>query len=373
MLYVLNRFFTEDTAAMEEFFKAIQQKESKQLLADAESFAKREKKATAMVIAHIAEISKRKLALDLGYRSLFDYCEKRLNISSGGVWQRIQVANVCNRFPEVLKSLAQGEINLTAASKISPHLSKDNVLALIDKAKNLSTRELEEYLVTLQPKATFAPSVRKQPQLILASEKIPDTKAIDATDPVTATALKDPAPIILEPATSKRYNLRLSISKELKEKIDRLAEVMGFSNPSANLEEIFDLAITTTLEKKDPKIIQQRRDARQQKKAEEKPSVPKGEDSNSNVKGRYIPAEVKGLVLKRAGYRCEWVGEDQKRCSQRACLEIDHVQPFALGGKSHPDNLQILCRLHNLRKAEIDYGEELMQRKILFAQGNRRG
>ncbi|MBF0441244.1 MAG: HNH endonuclease [Oligoflexales bacterium] len=40
-------------------------------------------------------------------------------------------------------------------------------------------------------------------------------------------------------------------------------------------------------------------------------------------------------------------------------MEMDHIFPEAYGGKAQPRNLQILCKSHNLRKAEHDMGEEV--------------
>ncbi len=65
-----------------------------------------EKQCVARVVAHLSEISDRKAHLELGYKSLFDYSVKHLGLSEGCAYLRIQVANICRRFPEVLDSLA---------------------------------------------------------------------------------------------------------------------------------------------------------------------------------------------------------------------------------------------------------------------------
>ena len=45
----------------------------------AEKLLSRERRHTAALIAHLAEISRRKGHLELGYKSLFDYCVIRLS------------------------------------------------------------------------------------------------------------------------------------------------------------------------------------------------------------------------------------------------------------------------------------------------------
>lgn len=56
-----------------------------------------------------------------------------------------------------------------------------------------------------------------------------------------------------------------------------------------------------------------------------------------------IPDDVKQLVLTRDGHRCV-------HCGSRSELQFDHVIPYANGGSSDPENLQILCGRCNRRK-----------------------
>ncbi|HVR75866.1 MAG TPA: hypothetical protein VMT52_16160, partial [Planctomycetota bacterium] len=53
-----------------------------------------ENRNVALVIAHRAELSRRKGDLKLGYPNLFVYCVKKLGLSEGSVALRVQVANV---------------------------------------------------------------------------------------------------------------------------------------------------------------------------------------------------------------------------------------------------------------------------------------
>ena len=55
-----------------------------------EKLVRAEKRNVALVVAHIAEMSRRKGQLDCGYKNLFDYCARRLNLSEGSVARRIQ-------------------------------------------------------------------------------------------------------------------------------------------------------------------------------------------------------------------------------------------------------------------------------------------
>ena len=41
-------------------------------------------------------------------------------------------------------------------------------------------------------------------------------------------------------------------------------------------------------------------------------------------------------------------------------LELDHIEPVALGGRSTVDNLRLCCRSHNSLHAEHVFGREHM-------------
>ena len=70
-----------------------------------------ENRTIAKLIAHLAEMSSRKTALKLGYKSLYEYCITGLNLSEGAVPARIHVANVSRRFPQLLIALAESRIS----------------------------------------------------------------------------------------------------------------------------------------------------------------------------------------------------------------------------------------------------------------------
>ena len=74
----------------------------------------RECEDVAIVIAHLAEMDKRKLFAEEGCSSLKSYCMEVLHLSEDQAYSRIDVARVARKFPSVLEMLADGLVHLTA-------------------------------------------------------------------------------------------------------------------------------------------------------------------------------------------------------------------------------------------------------------------
>ena len=143
------------------YFEELKKLSSKDLDRSARDVSLNEKQNTARLIAHISEIGERKHHLKLGYKNLFDYCVKRLNLGEGSVYRRTQVARICRSYPEILEALHTGHLNLTGASIIAPHLTTDNAKTLIDEAAGKTKIEIEKLIVKFAPKKPFKPSFRR--------------------------------------------------------------------------------------------------------------------------------------------------------------------------------------------------------------------
>ena len=187
----------------------------------AEKLVRAEKRNAALLIAHIAEVSERKLALERGYKNTFDYCVKRLNLSEGAVALRLHVANVSKRIPQLLAAIAENRVSLSVAGLLAPHLEEGNVDRVLADCKGMSKRAAEEYVVQFRPKPVFKPSIRKQSVQTAYPTKAPPLPPIPPR--------QDP-PNIIQPAEPDRFNRPFSADREFKEKFDRLAEVLGVEN-----------------------------------------------------------------------------------------------------------------------------------------------
>jgi hypothetical protein len=178
---------------------------------------------------------------------------------------------------------------------------------------------------------------------------------------------------VLEPARSDVFNFRFSADKNFKEKVERLAEVLGVENPLKNMAEFFERAMDISLEKKDPKKKLERRLETERKRgtcsrktSPDEVAAEGGDPSGPDNKAtsRYIPSEVRERVYARAGYQCQYEAPDGTRCSARTGLEIDHERPFAIYRSHDERHLRLLCKRHNRFQAERVYGAGFIRAKI---------
>jgi len=108
--------------------------ESLRLLPDEElvrrlkSLAARERRATALLVAHVAELDTQDVYLRAGCSSLFAYCRDALALSEHEALNRIEAARTARRFPIIVDLLVAGEINLTTVRLLGPHLTVENHL-----------------------------------------------------------------------------------------------------------------------------------------------------------------------------------------------------------------------------------------------------
>src|SRR3990170_8815828 len=123
------------------YFQTLEGLSTEELDRSAEKLVRAEKRNVALVIAHIAEMSRRRGQLERGYKSLFEYCTRRLHLSEGSVALRIQVANVSRRFPQILVALLENRMSLTVAGLLAPVLTESNVEKLLSDCAGMTRRE----------------------------------------------------------------------------------------------------------------------------------------------------------------------------------------------------------------------------------------
>jgi 5-methylcytosine-specific restriction endonuclease McrA len=125
------------------------------------------------------------------------------------------------------------------------------------------------------------------------------------------------------------------------DRLRRIQDLLRHSVPDGDVETIVDKALTLLLEHAE----------RTKMAATPRPRSRTPISSTT----RHIPAAVKRAVWERDGGRCTFQGTEG-RCQETGFLEFHHVVPYAAGGETSAENLQLRCRAHNALEAERWFG-----------------
>ena len=190
-----------------------------------------------------------------------------------------------------------------------------------------------------------------------------------------------------QPTRPRRVVIRFEASGELAAQIEHAKSLLAHLGKAGSLSDLFGEALAALIEKRDPMQKAARRAKRQAQREAKKaaatdPTVvatngsprrhevltkqveaevtgacaPSPVEVTAKVRRRYVPADVRGDVWLRSGGRCEFVSTGGRRCEAITFLELDHIEPFALGGETSVANGRILCAAHNQHRAEQTFG-----------------
>lgn len=302
---------------------------NEELLLQTEVLVREERNVTISVLHCLQEVEARLLHAELGYSNIYEFCTKHLNYSNGAAHRRISAMRVLKTLSIVEKAktekkIENGSLSLTNLSlfygflkteeKIAERIySDEQKLKLLRELEHLSRREAERKLASIQPK-----------MLRNDSERV-------VTDDLT--------------------EIRFLADETLIQKLNRVREITAHTHARASYAQLLHKLADEYLKKHDPMM----KEPAPQKKATEAPSAndagPKPIEKTKP--SRYIPSAIRQEVWIRDNGRCTYThAETQNRCGSKFGLEIDHIEPYAFGGKHEVANLRLLCRTHNALAAK---------------------
>ena len=329
----------------------------RELLDETERVLDRERRTSAELLALLAEIDTRRLYLGEGYSSLFTYCTQAMHLSEPAAYSRITAARASRRFPVILTLIADGAVTLTTVSLLAAHLTDENHEALLDAARHKSKRDVERLVASLHPQPDIPASVRKLPPPRMESPPpppaAPAATAASATlvSPPLVMARRDPSrtanrPSVV-PLAPSRYLIRVTVSDATYGKFERAQSLLRHSIPDGDAAAVLDRALTLLVaDLERTRLATTQRHVRRTQQT-----------SAPTSRSRHVPASVKREVWARDGGQCAFVGRDG-RCRETGFLELHHMVPYADGGRTSADNLQVRCRSHNAFEAERWFGRQ---------------
>jgi 5-methylcytosine-specific restriction endonuclease McrA len=337
---------------------------------------------TAILLAHIAEVDRRRLYADAGYSSMFLYCVGQFDFSEDMAGRRITAARIARRFPTVFEAVADGRLHISALCLLSKPLKllrADAGVELLASAEHKSNDEIRVLLAERFPQPDLASRVRPLPvktpnECVLSSHaparvEVQDSSGV-SQDAAAAERLEGTHPEMhsatigldhaasgrTRPLSPCRFALQLTMSAATREKLQRVQDLLAPGVPRNDLAQLLDRALDALIEK-----IERKRFG----KTDKPRNAPTSQDPD------HIPASVRRAVHERDGGRCTFLADSGRQCEEDGDLDYDHITPRADGGKSTVPNLRLRCHAHNQLAAEQRFGTGFMQEKREHARSNR--
>lgn len=305
-----------------------------------EKLARTEREMTNEILHLINLADQRKIYIERGYASLFDWLTRAYNYSESAASRRIRAARLLHAIPEVAEKIATGNVNLSTLAKAQSLIqwqersSGDKMTSevkshIIEKIENKSQIDVERTLYQLFPE--------------VAQEARFERKTV-ISDSVT--------------------KLSLCMSYDSLKNLERARDILSHKLPQATLTDVIVYLVNNFLDKKDPLRHKQIGSEASSKtlatiarEKNGKATNDRSESENKNVSFHTTAATkqrvklqtaIRSVVFKRAHGTCEYTDPASgQRCESAYQLEIDHIFPVALGGTNTIENLRCLCRKHN--------------------------
>jgi hypothetical protein len=122
-----------------------------ELLANTRGLVGKTNQVFAALLAHLAEVEARGLHRTRACASLYTYCIYELRFSEDAAARRAGAAKLVKRFPVLLEAIANGELHLTGLLMLGPHLTPENVVEMLGRAKFRTKKELGKLVRELHP------------------------------------------------------------------------------------------------------------------------------------------------------------------------------------------------------------------------------
>lgn len=282
--------------------------------------ATRYKRAESELIDILQIVDQKRIYIETGHSSLFQYVVHALKLSESVAYNLITVARKAREIPELKESIRSGAVTLSNARKIVPLLTVENKKEWIERAENLSQRILEKELVRYRPmlatceKATYVTPERVKLEVGLSESEILRLRQVQD---LLSQSKRRPVSLeeVIQEMTAEFLKRHDPVQKAQRQKVKK-----GLIGPHS---------IKPTASLRKPVSIQAKRQA-----TPKKYRTP-------------IPASILHAVHLRDQRKCAHVNMKGERCDQTRFLEIHHRLPIKAGGDDSFENLITLCSAHH--------------------------
>ncbi len=276
-----------------------------------------ERKITEEILGLIREADRRRLYLERGHGSLYDWLTREYGYSHGAAHRRIQSARLVEAVPEAKEKLGAGSVNLTTLAQVQ---------SAVRKKERASGKKVSAEMRRALVKEIEGKSSRETEKILAANfpEQAPGRESLRAVN-------------------GEETKLTVVLGEEAVENLKRVKELLAHTKPEASFAEVIAHLAKDFVDKKDPL----KKSAAGQAGCQKTATLTPGQ---------------KREVLQKAKGQCEFVDPiTKRRCMSRFQLEVDHIIPKARNGTNARENLRCLCRAHNFYEAEKKLGKRCME------------
>jgi hypothetical protein len=153
---------------------------------------------------------------------------------------------------------------------------------------------------------------------------------------------------MVEPLDGESVRLHVTISRHALAKLEAARDALAHARPGASMGEILEAALDLLL--------------REHAKRKGLVARPRKEPASADPHSRHVPAHVRRAVWIRDGGHCQFPMEDGRICGSTYQVEIDHMEPWALGGPTTVENTRLACKPHDQLAARRVFGDAWMDR-----------
>ena len=334
---------------------------------------------TAELLAHLAEVDARGIFRERACSSLYTYCVYELRLSEDEAQRRARAAKTARAFPISLEMLAEGAIHLTGLLLLAPHLTQENHVELLARARFRTKREIEHLVAEIAPRADVPARIEPLGPRTTAARNSWQAYVASLAGPVRhlATGVNArEAPMVADnettrecthehehepehgghvvgtepkPLVAQRYRVEFTASPRYVELLEEARNLLQHQVPDRDVARVHELAMAVFVEQ-----LRKRRQAttsrvrravepegsapaRVNESETERPAPARVTDDEESRRSaparantRYVPADVRRAVWQRDGARCTFEDANGRRCMERAGLEVHHEHAFAL-------------------------------------------
>ncbi len=267
------------------------------------------RRAEAALIDALIEVDRERVYRDLGFASMYAYATQALGLSEAVACNAVTVAKKSREIPALRDEIASGSISISKARKITPVLKAENQSEWLDRARTLTSRQLEKEVARENPRAAAPERVR-----YVSGKRVEMSVGMD-----------------------EARVLRLRRAQ------DRVSQARG---RAVSLEETMDELVDFYLKHKDPLEKAKRVVAKKGSNV----TVAKRTGSVKSVPGQKrasVPAAIEHEVRLRDHDRCQFRRADGAVCGERRWIDLHHILPVSEGGPNTVENLVTLCLSHH--------------------------